>query len=127
MGGRAIPNEDLVNFSNWLSLTFRPKDGDWFNLMAVEILSYRQELHLKSGTLVRKVPSRDKQGRKTIAISRRLVHMGRPYLAAIETCITPKNWSGKIRTKSELDGPVIKLIRCHPFCKGSRIPCRTKA
>ena len=44
IAGRSLVNEDLVNFPNWLALKFRAEDGDWFNLMAVEILAYRQEL-----------------------------------------------------------------------------------
>ena len=39
IAGRTVTNEDLVNFPNWLLLKFRPEDGDWFNLMAVEIIS----------------------------------------------------------------------------------------
>src|SRR3546814_16707474 len=31
IAGRVIENEDLVNLPNWLPLTFRPEDGDWFN------------------------------------------------------------------------------------------------
>ena len=77
VAGRTIANEDLVNFPNWLRLTFRIENGDWFNIMAVEILSYRQELNLKIGVLMKSVRFRDKQGRETTVVSRRLVHMGR--------------------------------------------------
>ncbi|MFQ5932094.1 MAG: glycoside hydrolase family 65 protein, partial [Nitrospiraceae bacterium] len=107
ISGREIFNEDLVNFPNWLCLTFRPENGEWLNLLAVEILSYRQELHLNNGLLVRSVRFRDKQGREFTMTSRRLVHMGNPHLAAIETNITAENWSGRLRVKSELDGSVI--------------------
>jgi alpha,alpha-trehalase len=107
ISGRDIFNEDLVNFPNWLCLTFRPENGEWFNLLAVEILSYQQDLHLKKGLLVRSVRFRDNQGREFTMISRRLFHMGNPHLAAIETSITAENWSGRIRVKSELDGSVI--------------------
>ncbi|MCH7570292.1 MAG: glycoside hydrolase family 65 protein, partial [Deltaproteobacteria bacterium] len=107
ISGRDLVNEDLVNFPNWLCLTFQPENGEWFNLLSVEILSYRQELHLNNGLLVRNVRFRDKQGREFTVTNRRLVHMGNPHLAAIETSITAENWSGKIRIKSELDGSVI--------------------
>ncbi len=40
--GRTIENEDLVNLPNWLPLTFRPENGDWFDLRRVEILEYFQ-------------------------------------------------------------------------------------
>ncbi|MCH7913871.1 MAG: glycoside hydrolase family 65 protein, partial [Deltaproteobacteria bacterium] len=107
ISGRDLVNEDLVNFPNWLCLTFQPENGEWFNLLSVEILSYRQELHLNNGLLVRNVRFRDKQGREFTVTNRRLVHMGNPHLAAIETSITAENWSGGIKIKSELDGSVI--------------------
>ena len=41
VAGRVVENEDLVNLPNWLSLSFRIGDGDWFDLRKVEVLSYR--------------------------------------------------------------------------------------
>ena len=43
VAGREISNEDLVNFPNWLSLSFRPAQGKWLNLNMVEILDYHQD------------------------------------------------------------------------------------
>jgi alpha,alpha-trehalase len=51
IAGRVIEHEDLVNLPNWLYLTFRLEDGDWLDIREVEILSYRQTLHLKQGLL----------------------------------------------------------------------------
>jgi trehalose/maltose hydrolase-like predicted phosphorylase len=104
--GRVLEHEDLVNAPNWLPLTFRPVDAEWFSLDAVAILSYRQELDLERGLLVRDVRVRDKQGRRTRVTSRRLVHMAEPHLAAIETTITAENWSGAVEVRSALDGQV---------------------
>ena len=107
IAGHPIENEDLVNFPNWLPLTFRIARGKWFNLLAVEILSYRQELDLKRGVLLREVRFRDKQGRQTRLTNRRLVHMGNPHLAAMETTLTAENWSGQAEFRSALDGRVV--------------------
>lgn len=107
IAGRVVVNEDLVNLPNWLWLNFRPEDGEWFNLMAVEVLDYRQELNLREALLVRTVRLRDKRGRESTLKSRRLVHMGNPHLAAIELSLTPENWSGRIRVRSALDGSVV--------------------
>ncbi|MFQ5994328.1 MAG: glycoside hydrolase family 65 protein [Acidiferrobacterales bacterium] len=107
IAGRTITNEDLVNFPNWLLLRFRPEDGDWFNPMAVELLSYRQELDLKNGMLERTVRFRDHAGRESTVKSRRLVHMAQPHLAAIEYSIRPENWAGRVTIHSALDGSVI--------------------
>ncbi|GAI02817.1 unnamed protein product, partial [marine sediment metagenome] len=79
VAGRTIVNEDLVNFPNWLCLTFCPDDGEWLDLLRMEILSYRQELHLRDGLLIRRFRVRDGQGRETSVVSRRLVHMGNPH------------------------------------------------
>ena len=107
VAGREIENEDLVNLPNWLPLSFRPKGGEWLNLMAVEILTYRQELDLKAGVLRRTLRLRDRQGRETSLVSRRLVSMDAPHLAAIAWTLTPENWSGDIEMRADLDGRVI--------------------
>lgn len=107
IAGRTIENEDLVNMPNWLPLNFRPDGGDWLNLLAVELLDYRQELDMKRGLLRREIHCRDRQGRESKLVSRRLVHMAQPHLAAIEWVLTPLNWSGRIHVRSALDGCVI--------------------
>ena len=107
VAGREISNEDLVNFPNWLPLSFRPAQGKWLNLHMVEILDYYQELDMKHAILLRRFRVRDKQGRQTRVQSRRLVHMENPHQTAIEYAITPENWSGAVHVSSSLDGSVI--------------------
>ena len=106
IAGRIIENEDLVNMPNWLPLSFC-FNGSWFNLMAVEILSYRQELDLRQGILLRTIRFRDKEGREVTLAQRRLVHMGNPHLAVMETVLTAENWSGSLKVRSALDGRVV--------------------
>lgn len=65
ISGRTVVNEDLVNFPNWLPLTFRPEDGDWLTPRSVDFLSYRQELRVREGILVRRFTVRDAEGRRT--------------------------------------------------------------
>ncbi|MDT7042883.1 glycoside hydrolase family 65 protein [Candidatus Nitronereus thalassa] len=107
IGGRTIEHEDLVNLPNWLSLSFRHPDANWFNLQAVDILSYRQELDLKAGVLHRAVQFQDSQLRRTTVSSRRFVHIGLHHLAGLEVVITPENWSGPLEVRSALDGRVV--------------------
>ncbi|MCF6158875.1 MAG: glycoside hydrolase family 65 protein [wastewater metagenome] len=107
IAGRVVENEDLVNMPNWLVLTFRLEGGNWFNLMSVDILSYKQELDIKRGVLMRTVRFRDKQKKETTVTSQRIVHMDNMHLAALMTTITPENWSGRIEIRSALDGTVI--------------------
>ena len=106
VSGRTIENEDLVNLPNWLCLTFRFEQGDWFSLEDVEILRYRQELDLYQGILNRTVVFKDDRDRKAMLQERRVVHMGEPHLAALELRITPENWSGALEIRTALDGRV---------------------
>jgi beta-phosphoglucomutase family hydrolase len=107
VAGRTIVNEDLVNFPNWLPLTFRAADGDWVSLATASILEWRQELDMRRALLTRRMRVRDGDGRETSVVSRRLVHMGDPHLAAIDYQIVAENWSGHIEVRSELDGSVV--------------------
>ena len=47
VSGTQIDNESLVNLPNWLGLTFRIDGGTWFDIDAVDVLSYRQTLDLR--------------------------------------------------------------------------------
>ncbi len=106
VAGQTIVNEDLVNFPNWLCLTWRHDDGEWLDFSDVEILSYERELNLREGVLQRRYEVRDSKQRTTSVTSRRIVHMRHPHMAAIQYDITPRNWSGLIHMKSMLDGTV---------------------
>jgi alpha,alpha-trehalase len=107
IAGRSLVHEDLVNVPNWLPLTFRPADGTWFNLEGVEILAYRQELDIHRGLLQRDIRFRDEHGRTTRVRDRRFVHMAAPHLAALETTVTPEDWSGRLEFRVALDGRVV--------------------
>lgn len=106
VAGRTVVNEDLVNFPNWLWLSFRPDDGEWLDLWKTPPLDYRQELDLREGILLRRFRFADAAGRVTAIESRRLVHMHRPNLAALEWRLTAENWSGPIVLRSGIDGAV---------------------
>ncbi len=107
VAGRTVVNEDLVNFPNWLWLTFRPEGGRWLNLRQMELLDYTQDLDLRNGVLHRTFRVRDDQGRTTSIHSRRIVHMEHHHLAAIQWQFTPEDWSGRIEIQSGIDGSVV--------------------
>jgi alpha,alpha-trehalase len=104
--GRAIENEDLVNFPNWLTLTFRRPGEGWFDLGAVEILEYQQDLDLLRGVLTRRVRFRDGWGGVTGWTQRRFVSMREPHIAGLESTFVAENWSGALEVRSALDGRV---------------------
>lgn len=106
IAGRTVENEDFVNLPNWLSLTFRPEDGEWFHPNAYEILTWTRELDLKQGILTRALHVRDPQGRKTRLCYRRFVSQADPHLAGISLSLTPENWEGGLHIRSALDGRV---------------------
>ncbi len=107
VGDRVVVNEDLVNLPNWLPLRFRLEDGPWFELAAVEVLAYRQELDLKNGLLTRRLRFRDPEGRTSFIRSRRLVHMRHPHLGVLRWTLLAEDWSGHVTIRSSLDGSVI--------------------
>jgi trehalose/maltose hydrolase-like predicted phosphorylase len=107
ISGRTIENEDLVNFPNWLCMSFRPEGGKWLNLEEVKVLDYRQNLEMKNGTLERIFRIKDEKGRITSIYSRRLVSMKDMHLAGIQWHFTPENWDGKVEIRTALDGTVV--------------------
>lgn len=106
IAGKALENEDLVNLPNWLALGFRIDGGPWFDLRHVRVISYRLELDLRNGVLTRACRFQDGQSRTTTLHQRRIVHMGQPHLAALETSLTAEDWSGVLEVRSALDGRV---------------------
>jgi alpha,alpha-trehalase len=107
ISGHIVENEDLVNMPNGILLKFKIGDGNWFKLSDTEILSYRQELDIKQGSLTRSVRFRDKQKRETTFICRRIVSMKDMHIAAQEITFVPENWAGTLHVHSALDGTVI--------------------
>ncbi len=106
VAGHTIENESLVNAPNWLPLTFRIEDGEWIEPETMNILEYEQKLDMGKGVLRRSMVVEDGKNRRTRVVQRRLVHMRKSHLAALETTITPENWSGRLHLRSALDGKV---------------------
>jgi trehalose/maltose hydrolase-like predicted phosphorylase len=103
---RTVVNEDLVNAPNWLPLTFRAADGEWFGSGPSGLLDHGQELDLRRGLLTRRLRHRDTAGRETVVEQQRLVSMDDPHLAALRTVIRAENWNGTLEIRSGLDGRV---------------------
>ncbi|MEO5718074.1 MAG: beta-phosphoglucomutase family hydrolase [Chthoniobacterales bacterium] len=107
IAGRVVENEDLVNFPNWLALEFLIDDQERFDLRHVKLLSYRQELDLRRGMLLRNIRFEDKEGRRSLLQERRLVSMSDMHLAALEIALTAENWSGNVTVRSAIDGRIV--------------------
>jgi trehalose/maltose hydrolase-like predicted phosphorylase len=107
IAGRVVENEGLVNLPNWLSLKFRIGDDDWFNERNVKILSYRQELDLRRGMLLRAITFEDGHARRTTIRERRLVSMNDMHMAGLELSLVAENWSAKVTVQSAIDGRIV--------------------
>lgn len=107
IAGRVVENEDLVNFPNWLALQFRVGEDDWFDVRTVTILSYRQELDLRHGMLLRSISFDDGHGRLSTLRERRLVSMADMHISALEVSLTADNWSAGVTVRSAIDGRVV--------------------
>src|SRR5262249_61302594 len=93
--GRPVEHEDLVNIPNWLPLTFRIDDGEWFDLRRVEILEYRQALDMRRGLYLRTLRVRDPEGRVTSLAERRFLHMDDKHLAGQHLPLSPGDSTGR--------------------------------
>lgn len=107
VGDREIENEDFVNIPNWLPITFKIEDEQWFDPNQWEILDIYRNLDFKTGILKKVLTVRDAKGRETLIQSKRVASMENPHLAAILYEISPINYSGDITVKSGLDGDII--------------------
>ncbi len=106
VAGVTVENESLVNLPNWLSLKFRIDGGDWFDVDACELLSYRQNMDLRQAELTRELRFRDSSGRTTKVIQRRIAAMHLPHACALETTLWAEDWSGTVEFLSLIDGDV---------------------
>ena len=95
-------NEDLVNCINWLPVTFKINDGDWFNPHAVELVSYQKDLDFRDGSFARSLIFRSSDNKETEVIARHCVSMADKHLAAVEYSITPLNYAGVMTVKAGL-------------------------
>ena len=106
LGGRPVPNEDLVNLPNWLVLKLRIDGEEAVGFDNVELLAYRHALDIRDAVLLRELRFLDRNGRMTALRSRRFVSMADPHEAGIEWTLTPENWSGRVELVSAIDGRV---------------------
>ena len=104
---REVVNEDFVNCPNWLPLTFKIGDGEWFDVNKVEIRDFLRRLDFRDGVLYKKMVVKDAEGRETRIESRRFISMARPHLAGMQYSITPLNYSGPLTIRAQLDGRII--------------------
>ena len=107
VAGRTIHNEDFVNCPNWLLFNYRIDEGAWFNRMKIKVLTWKMELNMRKGVLMRRLRWQDDKGRITLVKNQRIVSMAHPHCGALRCSIIPENYSGKITIRSGIDGLII--------------------
>jgi len=107
VGDKDIENEDFVNITNWLPITFRIDGGAWFEFKpdpTFTIRSMHRKFDLRTGELQRVMIAEDQEGRITQISSSRFAGMADPHRAGLRYAVMPLNYDGKIEFRSELEG-----------------------
>jgi trehalose/maltose hydrolase-like predicted phosphorylase len=107
INGKITNYEQLVNWPNWLYLSCKIENGEWFDVSHILKEGYKQTLHLDRGYLQREFIICDSFNRYTKIMSRRVAHMAFPHLGYIEWELEPINWSGLISIRSAIDGSIV--------------------
>lgn len=107
VGERDIENEDFVNVTNWLPVSFRIGKGPWFEFSpdpAFSIKSIHRTLDLRRGELRREMVVEDQEGRLTRVVSSRFAGMADAHRAGLRYEVTPLNYEGIIELRCGLHG-----------------------
>ncbi|MFW9906735.1 MAG: beta-phosphoglucomutase family hydrolase, partial [Candidatus Thorarchaeota archaeon] len=107
IAGKTVINEDFVNCPNWLHITFKIDNNEWFNLETFKIINISRKLDFKKAKLNKRMLVKDSQGRESLIESIRIVSMHNPHIACLRYKISPLNYSSIITIKSSLDGAII--------------------
>ncbi|MCW8797758.1 MAG: beta-phosphoglucomutase family hydrolase, partial [Prosthecochloris sp.] len=100
--GQTIYNNDFVNCPNWLPIEFKICCGEFIDPFEQKVLSYRQNLDMRSAVMEREIVIQDNLGRITRLSSVRLASMDNPHLCALKFSLTPVNYSGTIEFRTAI-------------------------
>lgn len=97
--------EELVKCPMWTDVSVW-HNGDKFCLSTCKPVSHEQVLDMKKGVLHRKTLFRNSAGLILALETTRIAFMHDPHLGYLSVRITPKNFSGRLRVLSGLNGEV---------------------
>ena len=104
---RDIENEDFVNITNWLPVSFRVDGGPWFGFdpdPSFTVHRIHRILDMRRGELIRELEVEDAQGRRSLVRSVRFAGMADPHRAGLRYSVTPLNYEGTVSIRSQLRG-----------------------
>ena len=103
--GAQLEEEHLVNLPNWLPLDIRFGDGAWWSTGKIGVRDERRELDLRTGVLTRSVTLEGPDGQLDL-VQRSFASMHNPHMLALESTLTSRGWSGRVRVRSGVDAGV---------------------
>jgi beta-phosphoglucomutase family hydrolase len=103
--GKKVDNTDIVNIPDWRLVQLKI-NGTLVSPFEEEILEYKQELHLKDGTLTQDITFRDGKERETRLVTKRFASMDDPHKLGLKVEVTALNYSGTITLGSFIDGNI---------------------
>jgi len=96
----------VLNAADWISIGVEVDDTT-LDLATMQIESFRRELDMKHGTLIRNFIASFPDGRKVKVSSLRFLSMVRSEIGAIRYSIEPLNFNGKIKLTPTVDFDVL--------------------
>ncbi|MGQ3201362.1 glycoside hydrolase family 65 protein [Microbacterium aurantiacum] len=104
--GEQAEEEHLVNLPNWLPFDVRLGDGPWWSQQQERSLTEHRRLDLRRGLLTRSVTLEGPGGGGVEVVQRSFASMDDPHLVAMETVLTPRGWSGRVRIRVGIDAAI---------------------
>lgn len=96
----------VLNATNWIGIHLNI-NGQAFDLATCKVLSFRRELNMQDGFLLRTLEAELPNGNRIALRAQRFCSMTDSEAGAIRYEVTALNFSGKIAIRSFLDGDVI--------------------
>lgn len=112
--GYQAHEEHLVNLPSWLPFDVRFGNSPWWSEQQARHADEQRRLDLRRGVLSRLVSLRDSSGDLDI-VQRTFASMEDPHLVVMETTLTPRGWSGRLRVRAGVDAAIRNANTGAPF------------
>jgi len=96
----------ILNAANWIGINVMIK-GEELDLAKCKIISFRRELDMKNGLLIRSVTVQMSRGKLVEINSKRFLSIASQDVGAIRYSVKVLNFSGKVSLEPSIDGDVI--------------------
>lgn len=104
--GQQSEDEHMVNVPNWLPVDLAVDPGRWWSAAGLRLCSEHRVLDMRRAVLSRRVVLATDDGRRLEVTQRRVVSAAQAHLAALETTLTARGWSGKVLMRVGLDAGI---------------------